>query len=108
MGRVSGIRSERAGGLLRRHAAGVRTRANHADGENDVQHADAADGAAKRGMQEQRHQRGEMAQEIILFPEGGPGKIQEQSSHLEAKNDKNGAKHAVHEREKSETPETAG
>jgi hypothetical protein len=38
-----------------------------------------------------------MAEKEVLFPEGGPREIEEQSSHFEANNDQKCAKDTVHE-----------
>ncbi len=40
-----------------------------------------------------------MNEEIVLFPEIGPGKIEEERAHLQAKDDQDYAKRLVHERE---------
>src|SRR5713226_2976371 len=88
-------------GLPRGDTGGAGARTDHADGKNNIQDTKAADGAAERRMQKHRHERGEMAEEEVLLPEGSPGEIKEQRSHFEAQNNQHCAKNAIHEREKA-------
>jgi hypothetical protein len=61
---------------------------NHADGDENIKDAEAADDAAERRMeQKQADRHGQMAQEIVLLPEIGPGEIEEKSAHLQTKDD---------------------
>ena len=47
-------------------------------------------------MQHKRHQRREMAQEVILFPEGGPGEIQEQRAHFKQQHNRQCTQDSIH------------
>src|ERR1700676_513326 len=75
---------------------GARTRAHESESEQNIQHADSAHDAAERRMQRDMHERRKVAKEIVLLPEGGPRKIQEQSAHFETKHHQQCAKDPVH------------
>jgi hypothetical protein len=76
----------------------VRTgaRADKAERQENIENAEAADGAAERGMEHDVNERRKMNEKKVLFPKGGPGEIEEQSSHLEANDDQQCTKDAVH------------
>jgi len=73
---------------------------DHADGDENIENAEAADNAAKRGMKEkQADGQRRVAQEVVLLPEIRPWEIQEKRTHLQTKNDQDYAQRFVHERE---------
>ena len=71
-------------GRRRRNTSGTGARADHAERKQDVQDAYSANQTADGRMEEERDKRRKMAKEEILFPENGPGQIEEQRSHFEA------------------------
>jgi len=58
---------------------------NEADADKNIENAEATDDAAKRRVEEKQAQRlGQMNKKIVLFPEIGPGEIEEEGAHLQA------------------------
>jgi hypothetical protein len=47
-------------------------------------------------MEKKRHEDGVMEEKVILFPETGPGKIEEHSAHLETDDSQQHAEDTVH------------
>ena len=81
---------------------------NQADANKNIENADAADGAAKRRMKKKKTQcLGQVDEKIVLLPEIGPGEIEKECAHLQAKDDQNDTKRLIHER-KSENPREQG
>ena len=82
--------------LFGRDTVGTRSRADKAERQENIENAEAADGAAERGMEHDVNERRKMNKKKVLFPKGGPREIEEQSSHLEANDDEQCTKDAVH------------
>jgi hypothetical protein len=97
MGFFMALRLESSAELLRRDTRGTGTRTDEAESEQNIEHAEAADGAAERRMKHDMNERGKVAKEKVLFPESGPGEIEKQGSHFEANNNEQCAKNAIHE-----------
>ena len=73
---------------------------NQADANEYIEDTNAADNAAKRGMQnEHAKSLRQMAEKIVLLPESGPGEVEKERTHLQTKDDQDYAKRFVHERE---------
>ena len=96
MGSLSRESLKSGGELLGRDTGRTGTRTNEAESQEYVQHANAADGSAKRGMKDNVNERRKVVEKEVLFPEGGPRKIEEQGSHLEANDDQQRAEDTVH------------
>ena len=96
MGSLSGRSLLWGAELLGRDTGRTGSRTNEAESQKYVQHANAADGAAKRGMKDNMNERRKVVEEEILFPEGGPRKIEEQGSHFEANDDQQRTQDTVH------------
>jgi hypothetical protein len=71
---------------LGRDTCWTRTRANETEGQEDVQHAQTADGATKSRVKDNVDDHRKVAKKEILFPIARPREIEEQGSHLEANN----------------------
>jgi hypothetical protein len=82
--------------LFGRDTVGTGSRAYKTERQENIQNAEAANGAAKRGMEHDVNERRKMNEKKVLFPKGGPREIEEQSSHLEANDDQQCAKDAIH------------
>jgi len=85
-----------SGELFGRDTVGTGTRTDKAERQENIENAEAADGAAERGMKHDVNERRKMNEKKVLFPKGGPREIEEQSSHLEANDDEQCAKDTVH------------
>src|SRR5579863_6952323 len=86
-----------SGELFGRDTVGTGARTDKAERQENIQNAEAADGAAERGMEHDVNERRKMNEKKVMFsPIGGPREIEEQSSHLEANDDEQCAKDAVH------------
>src|SRR5260370_486823 len=83
-------------GLWRGDSLRPRARADPSDGQKNIQNADAAHCAAKRGMKNDGYQRRVVAEKKVLFPIAGPRQIQEQCAHFESNNDQKCAINSVH------------
>ena len=75
-------------------------------GEEDVEHADAGDGAAHVGILDQGGESVE-AEEIIHVPPLGPGKKQNQNSEFDPKQEQGDAQSAGHLGQLWEIPRSA-
>src|ERR1700741_5227990 len=75
---------------------GRRIRTDHPNSHKNVEYAEAADRSAKSGMQQNAHQRREMAQKIVLLPNAGPWEIEEDSAHDAANNHQQRAYDSIH------------
>jgi len=83
--------------LFGRDTVGTGSRADKAERQENIENAEAADGAAERGMEHDVNERRKMNEKKVMFPPiGGPREIEKQSSHLEANDDEQCAKDAVH------------
>ena len=72
-------------------------RADHVDGQKDIQHAEPAHGAAKGRMKQDGHQRREMAEKVILFPDRSPRQIKQDGPHDTQDHHDYSAEHSIHE-----------
>ena len=72
---------------------------NQADGNQDIEDAEAADDAAKGSVQEKySHGLRKVSEKIVTFPIVRPREIEKERAHLQAKDNQNDAKRFVHER----------
>jgi hypothetical protein len=83
-------------GLLRGDTRRTRTRPDEAKGDKNIEDAEAADDTAERWVENDGHERREMAQKVVLLPEGRPWEIEKQRSKLEAQHDHQRTKNPVH------------
>jgi hypothetical protein len=81
---------------------------NQADGDEDIEDAEAADDATK-GSVEKKHSQGlrKVSEEIVALPIVGPREIEKERAHLQAEDNQNDAKRFVHERRSVWPRETA-
>lgn len=93
---MAGRSSESSAELLGRDTRRTWTRTDETKGQDDVQDAETADGAAKRGMEQHGNERRKVEKKKVLFPETGPREIEEQGSHFEANDDQQCAQDAIH------------
>jgi len=72
---------------------------NQADGNQDIEDAEAADDATN-GSVEKKHSHGlrKVSEEIVAFPIVRPREIEKEGAHLQAEDNQNNAKRFVHER----------
>jgi len=72
---------------------------NQADGNQDIEDAEAADDTAN-GSVEKKHSHGlwKVSEKIVAFPIVGPREIEKEGAHLQAEDNQNNAKRFVHER----------
>ena len=71
-------------------------RADHVDGEENIQNAETADRAAEGGMQQDAHQGRKVTEKIVLFPNGGPREVKQDCAHNTEDNHQERAKHSIH------------
>jgi len=72
---------------------------NQADGNQDIEDAEAADDAAKGSVQEKySHGLRKVSEKIVTFPIVRPREIEKERAHLQAEDNQNDAKRFVHER----------
>jgi hypothetical protein len=72
---------------------------NQADGNQDIEDAEAADDAAKGSVQEKySHGLRKVNEKIVPFPIVRPREIEKERAHLQAEDNQNDAKRFVHER----------
>ena len=72
---------------------------NQADGNQDIEDAEAADDATK-GRVEKKHSQSlwKVDEEIVAFPIVRPREIEKEGAHLQAEDNQDYAKRFVHER----------
>src|SRR5260370_23053835 len=96
MGFVRRWALESSGALFGRDTGRTRTRTDKAESQQDVSHAETADGTAEGGMKHDVNERRKMDEKKVVFPEGGPREIEKQGSHFEANHDQQRAEDTVH------------